>query len=213
MCQRSLIGGCNDETLSGVIRYRLLDMSRLRARWCMSLSSQFIEPLKAWLKLEMYHWLHLTALITSNIQKSIMWGKSESVSSVFTDNVCTIWTQRSMLQPKPQQQVMLVKFLWPCECNSPQKITKPLILCKKKYNMGMLMHEIQNQGWNYMITALDCERKAPRVREKSRSVCAWLLTPLSTLHHAIQTTQLAPFTFSIRLLCQLSLFTIQAFII
>lgn len=38
------------------------------------------------------------------------------------------------------------------------------------------------------------------VPEKHRGVCAWLLTPLSTLHHAIQATQLTPFTFSIRLL-------------
>lgn len=43
-------------------------------------------------------------------------------------------------------------------------------------------------------------------------MCAWLLTPLSTLHHAIQTTQLAPFTFSIRAACASSLFTIRAII-
>lgn len=35
--------------------------------------------------------------------------------------------------------------------------------------------------------------------------CAWLLTPLSTLHHAIQTTQLASFTFSTGLVCQLAI--------
>lgn len=60
-------------------------------------------------------------------------------------------------------------------------------------------------------------REKPYVRERSgwggeRSVCAWLLTPLSTLHHAIQTTQLAPFTFSIRAACASSLFTIRAII-
>lgn len=52
------------------------------------------------------------------------------------------------------------------------------------------------------------EREKPGVSKNSteRSVCAWLLTPLSTLHHATQTTQLAPFTFSIRQLCQLSIY-------
>ena len=55
-------------------------------------------------------------------------------------------------------------------------------------------------------------REKPYVRERERGVCAWLLTPLSTLHHAIQTTQLAPFTFSIRAACASALFTIQAII-
>lgn len=110
-----------------------------------------------------------------------------------------------MLELMSQQLAELIKVPQPCvlfsQHNCPQKITIPLMCVQYDYAYAPNI----KQWYDYSIALWKKEARG-KARLAQRGVCAWLLTPLSTLHHAILTTQLAPFTFSIGLLCQLSIY-------